>query len=48
MPAAKKKPAAKKSKRKLDWIPFVKKYAKDHKIDYGEALAKAGPSYRRQ
>lgn len=43
-----KKKVATKRKHKLDWIDFVKKYAKDHKIDYGEALSKAGPSYRRQ
>lgn len=43
---AKKKPATK--KRKLDWIPYVKKFAKDHKITYGEAMVKAKASYHRQ
>jgi hypothetical protein len=28
------------------WIKHVKKYAKDHKIEFGEALKKARPSYK--
>jgi hypothetical protein len=35
-------------KRKLSWQNFVKKFAKDHKITYGEALSKASASYHRQ
>ncbi len=46
---AKKKPASKKTgKRKLGWIAYVKKYAKDHKIDYGEAMSTARASYYKQ
>ena len=30
------------------WIAYVKKYAKMHGMTYGEALKKAGPSYRRE
>jgi len=29
------------------WVAYVKKYAKAHNMDYGEAMSKAGPSYRR-
>lgn len=29
------------------WISYVKKYAKAKGISYGEAMLKAGPSYRR-
>ena len=28
------------------WITHVKKYAKDNKIKFGDALKKAGPSYK--
>jgi len=28
------------------WIKHVKKYAKDNKIEFGEALKKAAPSYK--
>jgi len=28
------------------WIKHVKKYAKDHKIEFGDALKKARPSYK--
>jgi hypothetical protein len=30
------------------WINHVKKYAKQNKIEYGEALKKAAPSYKAQ
>lgn len=30
-----------------DWVNYVKQYARQHGITYGEALKKAGPSYRR-
>jgi hypothetical protein len=29
------------------WITHVKKYAKANKIEYGEALKKAAPSYNK-
>jgi hypothetical protein len=28
------------------WIKHVKKYAKENKIEFGEALKKAAPSYK--
>lgn len=31
-----------------EWTDFVKKYAKDKGITYGEALKKAGPEYRKK
>lgn len=34
-------------KRSSPWIAYVKKYAKAHNMDYGQALSKAGPSYRK-
>ncbi len=30
-----------------DWTNYVKQYARQHGITYGEALSKAAPSYRR-
>jgi hypothetical protein len=30
------------------WVEFVKKYAKDHKISYRDALKKAGPEWEEQ
>lgn len=42
-------PAKKKSTgKKLSWIDFVKKYAKEHKIPYGDAMSKAKTSYKKQ
>lgn len=29
------------------WVSYVKKYAKSHGIPYGEAMSRAGPSYRK-
>ena len=37
----------KKGGKKGSWIAHVKKYAKQHNMKYGEALSKAGPSYKR-
>ena len=28
------------------WIKHVKKYAKENKVEFGEALKKAAPSYK--
>lgn len=41
---------SKPSKRKLGWIAFLKKYAKDHKMDYGDAMAskRARDEYHKQ
>jgi hypothetical protein len=30
------------------WIEFVKKYSKDNKMSYSEALKKAGPEYKKR
>ena len=37
----------KKGGKKGSWIAHVKKYAKAHNMKYGQALSKAGPSYKR-
>ena len=37
----------KKGGKKGSWIAHVKKYAKQHNMKYGEALSKAGPSYKK-
>ena len=31
----------------MNWIQFVKKYAKENNITYGKALKQAGPEYRK-
>lgn len=36
------------TKKKLSWVNWVKKYAKDHKITYGEAMTRARASYYKQ
>jgi hypothetical protein len=35
-------------KPKLAWIPYVKKYALEHKVSYKEALSKASSGFRSQ
>jgi len=45
MEGGKRKKKAKGSKTS-PWIEHVKKYAKEHDISYGEAISKAGPSYK--
>lgn len=44
---SKKKGGKTKKKGKGSWIAHVKKYAKAHNMKYGQALSKAGPSYKR-
>ncbi len=39
--------AGEKSAKKSTWVNYVKKYAKKHKIGYGEALTEALPSYNK-
>jgi hypothetical protein len=34
-------------KRRSAWISHVKKYAKDHRIKFGDALSKAGASFKK-
>ena len=40
------KSASKRSASRNPWVMHVKKYAREHKISYGEALTKAKSSYK--
>lgn len=41
-----KRKAGKKAAKHNPWVAHVKKYAKAHKMDYGEAMKKAKASYK--
>ena len=45
-PKQRTKKRTKKKTKKSDWIKFVKKYAKEHQVSYGDAMIPAGVEWQ--